>query len=118
MKTRIKWDYLGWKKSKPNLDPNTAQFDWNSSLLTIVNKLKEIEAGENYTTFDTVSVHPKTHNNILQDMLFYRVKGKDRFLERYDVIINEIQKDDEIHLLDKTKNDVYGLIQIENLKNG
>ena len=118
MKTRIKWDYLGWKKSKPNLDPNTAQFDWNSSLLTIVNKIKEIETGENYTTFDTVSVHPITHNNILQDMLFYRVKGKDRFLERYNVIINEIQKDDEIHLLDKSKNGVYGLIQIENLKNG
>lgn len=118
MKTTIKWDYLGWRNSQPDEDPNTAQFYWNSNLLDMVNKLKEITNGENTMVFDTVSVHPTTHNNILQDMLFYRVKGKDRFIERYEIIINEVQKDDEIHLLDKSNNGIHGLIQIENLKNG
>jgi hypothetical protein len=119
-KINLTWDYLGWKNSNPTLDPHTAQFDWNSTLFTIVNILKNkvFELTENIEKdFDTLIMHPMVHDHIIQDMLFYRTKGDNKYLGHRKIVIDSELNNNEIILSSKKYAGFDGLIQIENYTN-
>lgn len=116
------WDYLGWKDRYPTIDPYTAQFDWNSTLLTMVNMLRNkisMAHQETVIDFDTITVHPILDNHMIQHMLFYRTKNKNKYLSNYKVIVDDTVKNNEIILSSKKQTGFDGLIKIENfLKDG
>lgn len=124
MKTNIEltWDYLGWRESWPTIDSYTVQFDWNSTLLTIVNRLRNKIAmvfQETIIDFDTITVHPIVNDYMLQDMLFYRTKGKSKYIANYKIVFDETLNNNEIILSSKKQTGFDGLIIIQNfLKNG
>lgn len=119
-KIALTWDYLGWKESWPTLDPYTAQFDWNSTLLTMVNMLRNKIAmafQETVIEFDTITVHPIVNDSMLQDMLFYRTKGKNKYLAHYKIVFDENLNNNEIVLSSKNQAGFDGLITIQNFLN-
>jgi hypothetical protein len=121
-KIALTWDYIGWKENWPTLDPYTAQFDWNSTLLTMVNVLKNKITMAFYETvidFDTITVNPIVHDVMLQHMLFYRTKGKNKYLAHYKIVFDENLNNNEIVLSSKNQAGFDGLITIQNfLKDG
>ncbi len=121
-KIALTWDYLGWKESCPTMDPYTAQFDWNSTLLTMFNMLKnKISMGFQDTEIelDTITVHPVLHDAIIQHMLFYRTKGKNKYLAHYKIVFDENLNNNEIVLSSTKQTGFDGLITIQNfLKDG
>jgi hypothetical protein len=122
MKTKIAltWDYLGWKESWPTIDSYTAQFDWNSNLLTMVNMLRNKIAmvfKETVIEFDTITTHPIVHDLILKHMLFYRTEGENKYLSRYKIAFDENLNNNEIILSSENKTGFDGSIKIQNFLN-
>jgi hypothetical protein len=119
-KISLTWDYLGWKESWPTLDSYTAQFDWNSTLLTMVNMLRNKIATAFHETvieFDTITAHPLVHDSMFQHMLFYRTKGKNKYLAHYKIVFDENLNNNEIVLSSKNQTGFDGLITIQNFLN-
>ena len=119
-KIALTWDYLGWKESWPTLDSYTAQFDWNSTLLTMVNMLRNKIATafkETVIEFDTITAHPIVHDTMFQHMLFYRTKGKNKYLAHYKIVFDENLNNNEIVLSSKNQTGFDGLITIQNFLN-
>ncbi len=117
----LTWDYLGWKQSWPTIEPYTAQFDWNSTLLTMVNKLRNkisMVYQETVIDFDTITVNPFLDNNMVQHMLFYRTKGNDKYLFNYKIVIDNKLNNNEIVLSSEKQTGFDGLIVIQNFNNG
>ena len=116
----LTWDYLGWKQSWPTIEPYTAQFDWNSTLLTMVNMLRNkisMVYQETVIDFDTITVNSFLDNNMFQYMLFYRTKGEYKFLSNYKIVINNKLKNNEIVLSSEKQTGFDGLITIQNFLN-
>jgi hypothetical protein len=121
VKMTLTWDYLGWKQSWPTIEPYTAQFDWNSTLLTMVNKLRNkisMVYQETVIDFDTITVNPFLDNNMVQHMLFYRTKGNDKYLFNYKIVIDNKLNNNEIVLSSEKQTGFDGLIVIQNFNNG
>lgn len=117
--TSLSWDFLGWKEYSSNIDTTSVQYDWNSTLLTMINKLRLTISQEHENTnleLDRIKINSHLHNNIFQDMLFYRIKGHKRYIGQYKIIIDDTLKNNEIFLYDKNNTEGFnGLITIENL---
>lgn len=116
-KIALTWDYLGWKDSWSTLDSYTAQFDWNSTLLTMVNMLRNkiaIAFKETVIEFDTITTHPLVHDTMFQHMLFYRTKGNNKYLAHYKIVFDENLNNNEIVLSSKNQAGFDGLITIQN----
>lgn len=115
----LSWDFTGWKESWPNLDAYSVQYDWNSTLLTMINKLRLELTTKNENSgleYNTIRINSNLHNNVIQDMLFYRIKGHKRYIGQYRIVIDETLQNNEIFLYDKNKpEELNGLITIENL---
>lgn len=117
--TSLSWNYIGWKESWPMLDPYNAQYDWNSTLLTMINRLRidlSINNEISDLEYNTVRLNSILYQHIIQDMLLYRIKGKKKYVGQYRIIIDETLENNEIILFDKNKpEELNGLITIENL---
>ena len=117
--TTLSWDFLGWKENWPNSETYSVQYEWNSTLLTMINKLRVTISMEHEAIdleLDRIKINSHLHNIVIQDMLFYRLKGQKRYIGQYKIVIDDTLKNNEIFLYDKNKpEDFNGLITIENL---
>lgn len=115
----LSWDYNGWKETYPNLDSHSVQYDWNSTLLTMLNRLRLdlITKNEDYgLDYNSIKVNPSLLNQIFQNMLFYRVKGEKQYVGGYRIKIDESLQNNTILMYDKNNpSEKTGLITIENL---
>ena len=65
----------------------------------------------------TITVNPIVHDAMLQHMLFYRTKGKNKYLAHYKIVFDENLNNNEIVLSSKNQAGFDGLITIQNFLN-
>ena len=114
VKFNIEWDYNGWEKLVTFADSYT-QIEWNQTLITRIN---QISASIHQVTYISGANAIKTNKdifNIIKSFEYYNPNTK-KLGERYDVIIDDTIKDNNIFIYNTKGLDLNFIYDVENCK--
>ncbi len=113
-KWQAKWNYYGWKEYLDVVpDRPSMQGDWNSTLLTKINQMRNNILMVNQKTEIGVSVNSNIFNTIISGLPFSNVKDGVTYLGRLSVNIDETLTDDKVYVYDKNNEENIAEITID-----
>ena len=116
METRwqAKWNYYGWKEHLDvTQDGPSMQGDWNSTLLTKINQMRNNILMVTENPEIGVSVNNHLFNTIISELPFYSVKNGVTYLGRLSVNIDETLTDNKVYVYDKNNEENIAEITID-----
>jgi len=113
-KWQTKWNYYGWKEYLDVIPVRPSmQADWNSTLLTKINQMRNHILVVNDKTEIGVSVNSNLFNRIISLLPFTSIKDGVTYLGRISVNIDETLTDDKIYVYDKNNEENIAEITID-----
>jgi hypothetical protein len=113
-KWQEKWNYYGWKEYLDVIpDRPSMQSDWNSTLLTKINQMRNNILMITENTEIGVSVNSHLSNTIINHLPFSNVKDGVTYLGRLSVNIDETLSDDKVYVYDKNNEENIAEITID-----
>ena len=113
-KWQEKWNYYGWKEYLDVIpDRPSMQGDWNSTLLTKINQMRNNILMITENTEIGVSVNSHVFNTIISHLPFTNVKDGVTYLGRISVNIDETLTDDKVYVYDKNNEENIAEITID-----
>jgi hypothetical protein len=113
-KWQAKWNYYGWKEYLDVVpDRPSMQGDWNSTLLTKINQMRNNILMVNQKTEIGVSVNSNLFNTIISGLPFSNIKDGVTYLGRLSVNIDETLTDDKVYVYDKNNEENIAEITID-----
>lgn len=113
-KWQTKWNYYGWKEYNDIIpDRPSMQSDWNSTLLTKINMMRNNILMVTENPEIGVSVNSNLFNTIVSKLPFSGVKDGVTYLGRISVNIDETLTDDKIYVYDKNNEENIAEITID-----
>ncbi len=109
-----KWNYYGWKEYldiTPERD--TMQKDWDSTLLTKINQMRNNILSVVEKTDIGISVNSNLYNMLINNLPFKGDKDGVTYIGRLSVNIDETLADDKIYVYDKNNEENVGEILID-----
>ncbi len=113
-KWQEKWNYYGWKEYLDVIpDRPSMQGDWNSTLLTKINQMRNNILMITENPEIGVSVNSHLSNTIINHLPFSNVKDGVTYLGRLSVNIDETLSDDKVYVYDKNNEENIAEITID-----